>query len=134
MEIPIKQFIKFGIVGFSNTLISYLLYVFCIYIGLHYILANAIGFFVSVLNAYYWSNLYVFSVEKGKKRNHLTALVKTYVTYGVSELIIASFLLWLYIDYWHISEYIAQLLCLILTVPMNFLINKYWSFNSYITK
>ena len=55
----IAQFIKFGIVGLSNTLIAYLVYAVCIYIGLHYLLANVIAFAVSVLNAYYWSDRYV---------------------------------------------------------------------------
>ena len=116
-------------VGVSNTLISYIIYVGCIYIGIHYILANAIGFFVSVLNAYYFSNRYVFVKQEGEKRNHFRALIKTYITYGSSELLLASVLLYLFVEVCGVNEYIAQLLCLTATVPMNFLLNKYWSFN-----
>lgn len=127
-QLPFEQFVKFCLVGVSNTLLSYVIYVGCIYIGIHYILANAIGFFISVLNAYYWSDRYVFVKQNKEKRNRFAALVKTYITYGSSELLMASSLLYLYVDCWHVSEYIAQLLCLILTVPMNFVLNKYWSF------
>ncbi len=123
-----NQFIRFCLVGVSNTLLSYIIYVGCIYIGIHYILANAIGFFVSVLNAYYWSNRYVFVKQEGDQRNHFYALLKTYITYGSSELLIASMLLYLFVEMCGINEYFAQLLCLIVTVPMNFLLNKYWSF------
>ena len=126
----IAQFIKFGIVGLSNTLIAYLVYAdaVCIYIGLHYLLANVIAFAVSVLNAYYWSDRYVFKKGAGESRNAVKTLLKTYVAYGSTGLFLASVLLWLYVDQLHISEYIAQLLVLVVTIPLNFIINKYWSF------
>jgi putative flippase GtrA len=50
------------------------------------------------------------------------------VAYGSTGLFLASVLLWLYVDQLHISEYIAQLLVLVVTIPLNFIINKYWSF------
>ena len=126
----IAQFIKFGIVGLSNTLIAYLVYAACIYIGLHYLLANAIAFTISVLNAYYWSDRYVFKTVKGETRGTLSTLLKTYVAYGTTGLLLASLLLYLYVDRLHISEYIAQLLVLVVTIPLNFIINKYWSFKT----
>ena len=38
------QFIKFGIVGVSNTLIHYFTYLICICAGCHYLIASVIGF------------------------------------------------------------------------------------------
>lgn len=40
----ITQFIKFGIVGVSNTLVSLLVYYILIFLGTHYIIANTAGF------------------------------------------------------------------------------------------
>ena len=54
------QFVKFGIVGVSNTAISLCVYEICIHLGLHYVLSNGIGLVVSVINAYYWNNRCVF--------------------------------------------------------------------------
>ena len=54
------QFIKFGIVGLSNTLISYGVYAGLTYVGVPYVLASVIGFVVSVLNSFFWNNRYVF--------------------------------------------------------------------------
>lgn len=122
------QFLRFCAVGVSNTTISYIIYAVLIYIGIHYILANTFGFFVSVLNAYYWNNRYVFKKGNQEKRNHIKVLMKTYITYGSSELILTSFLLYILIDYLGISEYVAQLLRLLITVPFTFLVNKFWSF------
>ena len=124
------QFVKFGIVGLTNTIIGYVIYSICIWIGLHYLLANAIGFFISVLNAYYWSDRFVFKKGEGESRNTIWTLAKTYIAYGSTGLLLASILLYLYVDKLHISEYIAQLLVLIITIPLNFIINKFWSFKT----
>ena len=126
----VYQFFKFGIVGASNTLIAYVIYSICVFIGIHYLLANALGFFISVLNAYYWSDRFVFKKGEGESRNAIWTLVKTYVAYGSTGLLLASILLYLYVDKLHISEYIAQLLVLVITIPLNFIINKFWSFKT----
>ena len=124
------QFIKFGIVGASNTLIAYVIYSICVYLGTHYLLANALGFFISVLNAYYWSDRFVFKKGEGEARSAIWTLAKTYIAYGSTGLLLASILLYLYVDKLHISEYIAQLLVLVITIPLNFIINKFWSFKT----
>ena len=126
----VYQFIKFGIVGVSNTLIAYIAYSICVYIGIHYLIANAIGFFISVLNAYYWSDRFVFKKGEGESRSAIWTLAKTYIAYGSTGLLLASILLYLYVDKLYISEYIAQLLVLVVTIPLNFIINKFWSFKT----
>ena len=126
----VYQFIKFGIVGASNTLIAYVIYSICIYIGIHYLLANALGFFISVLNAYYWSDRFVFKKGEGEARRAIWTLAKTCIAYGSTGLLLASILLYLYVDKLYISEYIAQLLVLVITIPLNFIINKFWSFKT----
>jgi hypothetical protein len=67
----ILQFIKFGIVGLSNTAISYIIYFLLVYFDLHYLIASIIAFFISVLNSFFWNNKYVFKKEDGQKRNIL---------------------------------------------------------------
>ena len=124
------QFVKFGLVGVSNTLIAYVVYSVCVFWGVHYLVANAIGFFISVLNAYFWSDRFVFKKEEGESRNALWTLAQTYIAYGSTGLLLASILLYLYVDKLHISEYIAQLLVLVVTIPLNFIINKFWSFKT----
>lgn len=124
----IIQFIKFGIVGFSNTIISYAVYFFCVWIGMHYQLANIVGFIISVLNAYYWSSRFVFVKQTGEERVFFSSLIKTFVAYSFTGIVLNAILLWLLIDKMALSEYIAPLLILLITVPLNFILNKYWSF------
>lgn len=129
-----SQFIKYGLVGFSNTCIAYIVYALCVYMGVHYLLANAAGFTVSVINAFYWNNKFVFTKTSEEYRDPWKSLAKTFMTYGFSELVLTSFLLFLFIDVAHISEYLAQLLRLLITVPFTFLVNKTWSFRTIKTK
>lgn len=124
----IIQFIKFGIVGFSNTLISYAIYSILVYIGLHYLLASIIAFFISVLNSFFWNNKYVFKKNGEQKRNIFHSLIKTYISYGFTGLILQNLILFIFIDILHISKYIAPFFGLIITIPLNFILNKLWAF------
>ena len=120
----IKEFIQFGIVGCSNTIISLVIYYGLIAININYIIAYSIGFIISVLNSYYWNNKYVF---KNKKNNVKSKLLKSYIAYGATFLL-SNGLLYLQVDILHLSELIAPLISLCITIPLNFLLNKYWTF------
>lgn len=120
-----KQFIKFGIVGISNTAISLIIYYIFIWINTEmYIIGNAIGFVVSVLNAYYWNNKYVF---QKKNKSNIKSLFRTFIAYG-STFLVSTGLLYYWISCLGISESIAPIINLLITIPLNFLINKFWAF------
>jgi putative flippase GtrA len=130
--LSIFQFIKFCIVGLSNTIISYLTYMLLIKIGLHYLLASILAFFISTTNSFFWNRKYVFI--KYKEINIIKALFRTFVSYGLTGLILTNILLFILIDIFKISRYLAPLFILIITVPLNFLINKYWAFREIKTR
>lgn len=121
------QFIKFGIVGLSNTLISYVVYLVGVWAGLHYLLASVLGFVISVLNSFYWNNKYVFK-QQGGERNLWYTLFKTFLAYAFTGLILANVLLYLWVDILGISEYLGPIINLLITVPLNFVLNKVWAF------
>lgn len=130
------QFIKFGIVGVSNTVISYVLYVVSllvfqklgIFLKVDYIVAQIIAFMLSVLWSFYWNNKMVFVVEDGKERSIWKALLKTYVSYSVTGLFLNSLLLVLWVQVFGLSEFLAPIINLLISVPLNFIINKLWAF------
>ena len=129
-----KQFIKFGIVGVSNTIISYLLNVLVLYIlasfnlSWDWLAGNIVAFLLSVLWSFYWNNKYVFTLEEGKERNIGRALLKTYIAYGFTGIILTNILSFIWINCFEISKYIAPLINLVISVPLNFIINKRWAF------
>lgn len=132
------QFVKFGVVGVSNTIISYGLYAvslillkkYDIFPKYNYIIAQVIAFVLSVLWSFYWNNKMVFVVEEGKKRSILPALLKTYVSYSFTGLFLNTILLVLWVQILGISEFIAPIINLVISVPINFLINKFWAFRT----
>lgn len=126
--LAIIQFVKFGIVGISNTLISYITYTIIFLISRNFYLGNIIGFIVSVLNSFYWNNKYVFKTEENEVRNYWITLIKTFISYAFSGLILTTVLLTIWIDLLHVSELIAPLINLIITIPLNYIINKLWAF------
>ena len=118
----ILQFIKFGLVGVLNTVISLTVYYAVVLFRRDwYMLGNVAGFIISVLNAFYWNSTYVFNMRE----NRLRTLLRTYMAYG-SNLIIGSVLLWLLVDQLGISPFLAPILNLIITIPLNFVLNKFW--------
>ncbi len=135
-ERAVIQFIKFGIVGVSNTILSYLINVAALlvlapfHISWDYFAANIIAFILSVAWSFFWNNKYVFKARDGEKRNIWTALAKTYVSYAVTGLLLANILSYIWIDLIGISKYIAPLLNLVISVPVNFLLNKLWAFKA----
>lgn len=130
------QFVKFGIVGVSNTLISYVLYVGSLIIlnemgavgKYNYLIAQVIAFVLSVLWSFYWNNKMVFVLENGEQRSLWKSLIKTYISYSFTGLFLNSILLILWVDFLHISEFIAPIINLLVSVPLNFIINKFWAF------
>lgn len=130
------QFVKFGVVGLSNTLISYLIYVISLLVfrkmGIllksGYLVAQVVAFVLSVLWSFYWNNKLVFTLQEGEERSVVKALVKTFISYSFTGLFLSSILLVLWVQVVHVSEFVAPIINLLVTVPLNFIINKLWAF------
>lgn len=146
------QFIKFGLVGVSNTLVSEGIYCVLVFFHMPYLPAYFIGFSLSVLNAYYWSNKYVFKADpEGERRVWWKVLLRTYAAYFWG-FVVSAVLLVVWIDVVQLSRYLGGLaaifsehgfpqadagflgktlaagLNLLITVPMNFVVNKFWAY------
>ena len=129
-----KEFLQFGLVGVSNTIISYLLYVVTLLlvsksgVKFDYIIANIVSWLLSVLWSFYWNKKFVFKKEEGEKRNIWAALFKTYVSYGFTGLILNNILSVLWVSVLHISKMLAPIINLVISIPINFFMNKLWAF------
>lgn len=123
------QFFKFGIVGVSNTLISLGTYYLLVFLGVHYLIANTAGFLLSVVNAYIWNSKYVF--KEKTEESSARAFSKVFMSYLLS-FCLSSVLIWLFVQVMNISEYLAPILRLVATIPLNFFMNKLWAFKEKI--
>ena len=126
----IIQFIKFGIVGISNTIISYIVYLGMVWLGVHYLIASITGFIISVLNSFSWNSRFVFKMEDGEKRNPWKTLIKTFISYAGTGLVLSNILLIVWVELVELPEWLGPILNLAITVPLNFLLNKLWAFRN----
>ena len=127
----INQFIKFGIIGAVNTVISYAITNGGYYLlHLHEQIANIIAFTITVFISFMLNSKFVFKKDEGENRNVWWTLCKTFISYAGTGLILSNILLVFFIEKIGISKYIAPIFGLIITIPINFLVNKFWSFKT----
>lgn len=130
------QFVKFGIVGVTNTFIGYLIYAITLKVlrranlwsGLDIYVAQLVMFLLSVGWSFYWNNKIVFKKKEEENRNLFSVLMKTYVSYAFTSLFLSEVLLHLWVSLLGMNEYVAPIINLLITVPLNFFIQKFWAF------
>lgn len=123
----ILQFIKFALVGVSNTGISLGIYYMVLFINEDfYLMGHVLGFLISVVNSCYWNNRFVF---QNKETPFWKLLLKSYLAYGFSFLF-STISLVVMIQLLHISQIIAPIVNIIVTTPLNFMISKLWTFRT----
>ena len=148
-----NQLIRFGMVGLFNTFLSMAIYnLFYHLFGTSYHFANVMQFIISVFSAYLLQSTFVFKKEETEKRVWWKVLIKTYISYALTGLVLTEILLTLWIDIIKIENYIsflvqlgsrfgvnmtahgmavtvAQIINIFFTVPINFLLNKKWTYH-----
>lgn len=128
------QFVKFGLIGVSNTVFSYLINIAFLWllapyhIPWDYVLGNLVAFVLSVVWSFYWNSRFVFQLRDNRLRTVVKRLLKTYISYSLTGIVLNNLLSWVWIDHFGISKYIAPMINLIVSVPLNFFINKFWAF------
>lgn len=119
------QVARFGVVGLMNVAINAVIYMALVYLGVHYILASAVGAIIGVLNSFVWSRLFVFKTQ-GKVAPQL---VKTLMVYGAQIAISWAGLIVL-IEFFHIDPYSAYILNVTIVTLISFLGLKYFAFST----
>ena len=130
----IIQFIKFGMVGALNTVLSYGITNLCYYVfHFHEQVCNIIAFIITVFISFILNGKFVFnenSKEMKNKSSFWTSLVKVYASYSITGIFLTALLLYIEEQKLGIPHYIATLMNLIVTVPINFLLNKFWAYRN----
>ena len=121
------QFIKFGMIGGVNTVIAWCIVNGSVYL-LHWdklvgvIIANILTIFISFM----LNSRFVFDHAGADKKTVAKSLFKVYASYAFTGFVVSGALLILQSDILGIPVYIATILNLIVTIPLNFLLNKFW--------
>ena len=121
-----EQFIKFLLVGCSNTVVVLVVYYIVVWIGgkEYYLLGQTAGYGVGILNSFFWNSKFVFS---DSQETHGRAFIKMCACYGVTY-IIQMALLYAFVEWFLMSEFLAPIVAIVITTPINFVLNKLLAF------
>ena len=124
----IVQFVKFGIVGGINTVLSYGITNGCYYLlHLNEQICNIIAFVTTTFISFMLNSNFVFKEDK-EKRSFWKSLLKVYASYSITGLFLTAILLYVEEQLIGIPHYIATLMNLVITIPLNFILNKFWAY------
>lgn len=128
-----RQFLRYIPVGISNGLVNLGCYLGFLWLfqrlgmspGRDYLLAQIIAFCLSSLWAFVLSRQFVFTGTRGGWKK---SLLRTFLVYGFTGFVLNSALSVLWVDVLNIPKGFITILNDLAGFPINFLLNKYWTF------
>jgi putative flippase GtrA len=122
----VRHFVKYGIVGASNTLLTFVIYYILVRkLGVDYLVALVIGYFVGSLNSYILNRHWTF---RAGHVAHATAGTR-FAVVQISAILANLGLLYLFVHDLHIEKVAAQAILTIPVLAVTFFINRTWSFS-----
>jgi putative flippase GtrA len=121
------QFVKFGIVGVSNTLLTFAVYTLLLKVfGVWYLAASAIGFTVGAVNGFLLNRRWTF---RGHVGDAFTP-VRWTVVQGCGLLANLG-LVYLFVEEISLDKLIAQACATAIVTVLTFLANRAWTFRMH---
>ena len=127
------QVFLFALVGFSSALVNLGIYnlalwglrTLSLFSSFDFLLAQFLGFVISVAWAFFFNRRYVFRVPGAPWKE---SLLKVYIVYSITGIGLSSLLslFWIYVC--ALPKEVVTILNDCLCFPVNFVLNKYWSF------
>ena len=123
----------FALVGFSSALVNLGIYNLVLWAlrslvwfsGFDFLIAQFFGFVVSVAWAFFFNRRYVFCAPGAPWKE---SLIKVYITYSITGIGLSSLLSLMWVHWLGIPKEVVTVINDLLCFPVNFLLNKYWSF------
>ena len=127
------QVALFALVGFSSALVNLGIYnlvlwalqALGLFSGFDFLIAQFFGFVISVGWAFFFNRRYVFRAPGAPWKE---SLIKVYIAYSLTGIGLSSLLSLLWVYVLDIPKEVLSILNDVLCFPVNFLLNKYWSF------
>lgn len=118
------QFIKFGLVGVSNTIVSGLIYFLFnqVFFPGIWLLASIVSWVISVFWAFMLQNVFVFKEDQNAEhRVWWKTLLKTYTAYAFTGLFLSNILLFLWVNVIDIAQYCEPIIAFFARIHIGFL-------------
>ena len=121
----VRQFVKYGIVGASNTVLTFVVYtVLVLDVGVPYVIALILGYIAGSLNSYLLNRRWTF------RAGHL-AHASVGPRFAIVQLVAIGAntgLLILFVDDLHVHKILAQAILTVPVLAVTFFVNRAWSF------
>lgn len=127
MKKSLKQFFMYALIGVLVTLINLVvLYLFTDLIGVYYLISAVFAFCVADIVKYVLHKSITFkgSLNKGFFRGYVN-----FLSVSLSALLINLFFLYFFTDIVGLYYLISQILASAISLWVNFIGNKFWTFN-----
>lgn len=119
-----KKFIKFGVVGLINTLITIGCFTLLVHVGINYLAANIIAYVLGMINSFFWNKTWVFQIKSGDFTLILKFIIVNLITLGINTVC-----LYLFVTPLKLHPSFAQLFATGFGLVINFSLNKRWTFH-----
>ncbi len=120
------QFLKFGLVGVSNTLLTFAVYGLLLKVfGVWYLAASAIGFIVGATNGFLLNRRWTFRGHVGDALTPVRWAIVQSCGLGVNE-----GLLYVFVHDAHVDKLLAQVFATTVVTVSTFFANRAWTFRT----
>jgi putative flippase GtrA len=121
------QFVKFGVVGVANTLLTFAVYTLLLKaFGVWYLAASAIGFVVGTINSFLLNRRWTFRGHVGDALTPVRWGVVQCAGLGVNE-----GLLYVFVHQAHLDKLLAQAFATAVVTVSTFFANRAWTFRMH---
>lgn len=121
------QLVKFGIVGVSNTLLTFAVYTLLLKVfGVWYLAASAVGFAVGATNGFLLNRRWTFSEHVGDPLTPLRWAIVQGGGLGINE-----GLLYLFVHDARLDKLLAQAVATVAVTLSTFTANRAWTFRTH---
>jgi putative flippase GtrA len=121
------QFVKFGIVGVSNTLLTFAVYTLLLKVfGVWYLLASAIGFIVGATNGFLLNRRWTFSDHVGDSLTPLRWAIVQGCGLGINE-----GMLYVFVGAAGLDKLVSQACATVIVTVTTFFANRAWTFRMH---
>ena len=121
--VVLLQWLRFAIVGASNTLLSWCVYALLEHVGVHYLLASGIAFMIGAINSYAFNRRWTFR-SRGRRLPEIGR-------FGVVQcvgLALDVALLYVLVHHAGVHRLIAQALVFPVASAVTFTLSRSWAF------
>ena len=122
--VELINIIKFSIVGVSNTLLNFVIFILLNNIGINYILASIIAYSITIINSYFWNSRLVFKYDnKNKKSILIKFIILNLIGLSINAVLMATL-----VGVLAIKKIVAMFIVSLLVMCINYILNKIWVF------